>query len=729
MKIVRVALDVPVAKLFDYHADDARGDDVGCRVLVPFGKKILVGMIVEIAASSDVPSPRMKCVLRVLRDAPRLGNDDLRLLRFAAAYYHHPLGLAVMGALPARLRRVRAPRPRAITTFVLTPAGEAIAADVLPARAIVQRRLLTLFKERRVLDLAAIKAVGRSAPPALTQLASRGWVAPHETSEHPALVAAGPVSTGGPRLTVEQSEAVQAIQAHLDEFSAFLLLGVTGSGKTEVYLHAIDATLRARRQVLLLVPEIALTPQLEAMVRNRFPDISLTALHSGLNENERLEHWRAAQTGRARIVLGTRLAVFAPLPGLGLIIVDEEHDGSFKQTEGLRYSARDLAVVRAQQCKIPVVLGSATPALETYYNALNERYQLLTLSRRINAPLPRIEYIPTRGARLADGLSPRLLDAIAARLECNEQSMVFINRRGFAPVLMCRACGWLSQCHRCSAQLVLHLHDHRLHCHHCGFHAPVPPGCLECGNQDLAPVGQGTQRIEVAVRRYFPQARILRIDRDSTRRRLAWPAMRSQIREREVDIVVGTQILAKGHHFPHLNLVGVVNADSLLYSTDFRAPERLFALLTQVAGRAGRGERQGEVLIQTEFPGHPLYTALRSQDYVSFARGLLEERQQAGFPPFVHQALLRAEAPKLETAVAYLARAARIGKALDHRITIYDPVPAGMVRLAGRERAQLLAQAEARGRLQRFLAAWYAKLSEEPSSPARWSLDVDPLEL
>ncbi len=728
MKIVRVALDVPVATLFDYQGDDACGDDVGRRVLVPFGNKIAVGVIMEFASHSRVPSGRLKRVLRVLRDAPELSGDDLRLLRFAAAYYHHALGPTVMGTLPARLRRASALWSGAPACFALTAAGEVVAAGDLPARAVVQRRLLALLKQQRTLDLPMTRKLGKTAQAALKRLIARGWVHRQQAPRQPPSPIVEHPSTNGPPLNPEQTAAVRAIQGRLGEFKPFLLLGVTGSGKTEVYLGAIKAALRAGRQALLLVPEIALTPQLEAMVRGRFPATPLTTLHSRLNEGERLEHWLAAQAGRASIVLGTRLAVFAPLPAIGLIIVDEEHDASFKQSEGLRYSARDLAVVRAQQRDIPIVLGSATPALETYFNAVSGRYQLLTLSQRANAPLPRIECIDTRGARLDDGLSQRLLEAIGERCTRKEQSLVFINRRGFAPVLMCRACGWLSGCHRCSARLVLHVHDRRLRCHHCGLQTTVPAMCPECGNQALTLVGHGTQRIEAALKRHFSRARILRIDRDSTRRKFAWPAMRRQIHEREIDILVGTQILAKGHDFPHLNLVGVVNADSLLYSTDFRAPERLFALLTQVAGRAGRGDTQGEVLIQTEFPRHPLYAALRSQDYALFARGLLAERRHADLPPFVHQAVLRAEAPELDTALAFLTSAARIGKACAPRATIYDPVPASMVRLAGRERAHLLAQAVSRLQLQKFLAAWYARLSAERSSRARWSLDVDPLE-
>ena len=427
-------------------------------------------------------------------------------------------------------------------------------------------------------------------------------------------------------------------------------------------------------------------------------------------------------------MLGTRLAVFAPLPELGLIIVDEEHDSSFKQNEGFRYSARDLAVVRARQLGVPLVLGSATPALETWHNAATGRYTLTPLPKRINLTPPRIHCVPTRDVRMQDGLAPALIAAIGKRLTAKEQVLIFINRRGYAPVLLCHDCGWLSNCHRCSAKLVLHLRDRQLHCHHCGYQSPAPLACPDCGNADLSPVGQGTQRVEAALAAHFPQARVLRIDRDSTRNKGAWSSMRTRIEAREIDILVGTQILAKGHDFPSLSLVGVINADSLLYSTDFRAPERLYALLTQVAGRAGRGAVQGDVLIQTDFPDHPLYAALRDQNFANFADAQLQERRSAGFPPFQYQALLRAEAPKLDAAIDWLKRAAAIGQEIDEGVTLYDPVPAGMMRLAGRERAQLLVQAASRNRLQKFLAAWRAALSEKRASAARWALDVDPLE-
>jgi primosomal protein N' (replication factor Y) (superfamily II helicase) len=726
MKIIRVALDVPVATLFDYRCDEASAADIGSRVQVPFGKKTVVGIIIEIAAAASVPLNRLKSALRVLRDVPPLSAADLRLLQFASAYYQYPLGATVMNALPARLRRIGKLPRQTPACYALTATGAAALPEALQARATVKRRLLDLFRQKRTLNVATIRALAATAPAALRQLLALGWVEPWEPPPRAAAIPATAVAR--PALTPQQQDAVHAILQGLDGFHPFLLLGVTGSGKTEVYLRAAEAVLAAGRQILLLVPEIALTPQLESLVRSRFPDFPLVSLHSGLNEGERLQHWLAAQSGRARIVMGTRLAVFAPLPQAGLIIVDEEHDTSYKQAEGLRYSARDLAIVRAQQCKLPIVLGSATPALETYHNAVTKRYRLLELTQRINAAPPHIECVATRDEKLQDGLSQRLIEAITARLARGEQSMLFINRRGYAPVLMCHDCGWLSGCHRCSAQLVLHLRERRLRCHHCGHQAAIPVACPECGNQALAPLGQGTQRVEAALAERFPRARVLRIDRDSTRQRNAWQTMRDQIHAREVDILVGTQILAKGHDFPHLNLVGVINADSMLYSSDFRAPERLFALLSQVAGRAGRGAARGEVLIQTEFPRHPLYMALRELSYAAFARSLLAERKQAGFPPFVYQALLRAEAPHLDTALAVLARAAQLGRDLSRQVIIYDPVPAGMMRLAGRERAQLLVQADSRARLQKFLSDWHGKLAAETSSRARWSLDVDPLE-
>ncbi|HXV09840.1 MAG TPA: primosomal protein N' [Burkholderiales bacterium] len=727
MKIIKVALDVPVATLFDYRHDAATELDVGCRVVVPFGKKRLVGVIMETADASSVTSGRLKAALNVLRDSPRLEESDLELLRFASHYYHYPLGAAVMGSLPPQLRRPR-PRPSSRQSsgqFALTEAGVALDPRSLPARASLQQQLLTLLRQR-ALPLAEARTISPRAPRVLKDLVRRGLVRLDACSVSAA--AEAPTAPSAPALTPEQEHALSTVLADPSRFQAHLVLGVTGSGKTEIYLHAIAAVLAAGRQALLLVPEISLTPQLESLVRARFPGTPVVALHSALGEQERTANWLAAQSGHACVVLGTRLAVFTPMPRLGIIIIDEEHDASFKQTDRFRYSARDIAVVRASRAAVPVVLGSATPSLESYFNAVNGRYRLSTLTQRIGAPLPSIECVDTRGERLEDGLSARLRKALDEYVARDEQSLVFINRRGYAPVLMCHSCGWVSGCHRCSAKLVLHLGERRLRCHHCGHAAAIPHACADCGNPQLAPMGQGTQRVEGALSQRYGRSGVLRIDRDSVRPRDAWNAMRDRIHRGEAKILVGTQILAKGHDFPNLNLVGVLNADSLLYSADFRAPERLLALLTQVAGRAGRGRTQGKVLIQTELPDHPLYDALKRQDYGAFADTLLAERQQAGFPPFTHQALLRAEAPRLHTALEFLRGAIVAARDIANSVTLYDPVPAAMPRRAGRERAQLLAQCESRVRLQQFLGEWCRKLGEGRSSSARWIIDVDPLE-
>ena len=530
-------------------------------------------------------------------------------------------------------------------------------------------------------------------------------------------------------LTPEQSDAISHLEAAGDRFNATLLQGVTGSGKTEVYLHAIAQTLRRGKQSLLLVPEIALTPQLEAHVRARFPQASLVAAHSRLNEGERARAWLAAQSGAAQIVLATRLGVLLPFRALGLIVVDEEHDGSYKQQEGVRYSARDMAVRRAQQLRIPVVLGSATPSLESYENARRGRYALRTLPGRVvGASLPAVRTIDIRADRPYEGLTHALVQALRDRLAEREQSLVFLNRRGFSPVLYCASCGWHSTCTRCSANLVLHAREKQLRCHHCGHRERMPETCPNCGASDVHPVGQGTQRIEDALAGAFPEARVARVDRDSIARRGALQDVLDRVRAREVDILLGTQMLAKGHDYPRLTLVGIVEPDGALFSADFRSAERLFALLVQVSGRAGRADRSGEVLIQTAFPSHPLYAAVARQDYARFAEEALEERRIAGFPPFAHLALLRAESKRPREAAAFLERAGRIGRRLDARVEVFDPVPAPLERKAGFERAQLLVRARSRSVLQPFLAAW-AQALRDSHRRVRWTLDVDPQEL
>ncbi|MBU0750591.1 MAG: primosomal protein N' [Gammaproteobacteria bacterium] len=556
---------------------------------------------------------------------------------------------------------------------------------------------------------------------------------PRRTKARDASTAAGAVPLPPtfllPTLLDEQAVAVAAITA-AQGFAPFLLHGITGSGKTEVYLQAIAAVLARGGQALMLVPEIALTPQLEGRVAARFPQATIVIAHSGVADAGRTRGFLDAHAGHADIVLGTRLAVFMPLPRLGLIVIDEEHDGSFKQQEGMRYSARDVAVFRAKQRGVPIVLGSATPSLETFHHARNGRYRLIELTRRAVAEAPPVvRVVDTRREKLQDGMSAALLKALEARLEKAEQSLIFLNRRGYAPVLACPACGWISGCRRCAANLVVHLADKRLRCHHCGLEAGIPRACPDCGNLDIHPFGRGTQRLEAALSERFPTARVLRIDRDSASTPSKWQALLASIHAGEVDILVGTQMLAKGHDFPRLTLVGVTGADAALFAADFRAPERLFSQLMQVGGRSGRADLPGEVLIQTEHPDHPLYRALVDHDYAAFAAAQLAEREQAGFPPYAFQALLRAEAKQLDTALEFLGRAREAAAALGGDIALYDPVPMRLFRKMTLERGQLLVESASRPALQGFLAAWTAQLYElKAPRDLRWHLDVDPLE-
>ena len=658
MNIVRIALDVPVPKLFDYVAPDSDESDRGRRATVPFGKGLRTGIIVEVARSSEQPDSKLKSVAAILRDLPPLPEDWIALCEFCARYYQAPLGEVTALALPPLLRRGRMPR--------------ATKPD----------------KDDR-----------------------------------------SDVAVPMPALTAAQESAVAAISA-LKGFQAVLLHGVTGSGKTEVYLRAIAEVLAAGGQALMLVPEIALTPQLESRVSARFPGAKVVSAHSGVADAARARGFIAALEGRADIVLGTRLAVFMPLPRLRLMVIDEEHDASFKQQEGVRYSARDVAVWRAHQLGIPIVLGSATPSLETCHHAWHGRYRLLELpDRAVAEAMPEVHIVDTRRQKLQDGLSTELLDALAQRLARGEQSLVFLNRRGYAPVLACPPCGWISRCRRCAANLVLHLADRRLRCHHCGFEAAIPRACPDCGNLDLQPFGRGTQRLEAMLTERFPDARVLRIDRDSASTPRKWQALLAAIHDGRADILVGTQMLAKGHDFPRLTLVGVVGADAALFAADFRAPERLFAQLMQVGGRSGRAELPGEVLIQTEHPTHALYAALAAHDYASFARSQLDERRIAGFPPFSYQAMLRAEAKAMEQALAFLAAAREAAIALGGAVTLYDPVPMRLQRRMALERGQLLVESPSRPALQSFLAGWMEALyGLKAPSGLRWHLDVDPAE-
>ena len=724
MKVIRVALDVPLSRLFDYRCDDVGDGDVGRRVLVPFGRRNLVGIILGLAAESDIAPGKLRAAVRVLRDTPALPPEWISLAEFCAHYYQRPIGEVVTAALPPRLRR---PEPLAPErpVWALTDAGQRALA-LPPGRAKRERALL------EALSGGAKRADDIEPPPAsavCAALVEKGWIAAREHASAPLGERAAFVSSH--TLTDDQAAALSRLEQGLGSFGVHLLFGITGSGKTEVYMRAIARALADGRQALVLVPEIALTPALERSFRERFPGARIMVQTSAAPEAERANAWLQAQAGRAEIVLGTRLAVFCPLPQLGIIVVDEEQDASLKQQEGLRYSARDVAVVRARDGGVPVVLSSATPSLETWQNARTGRYLVHALSVRAHtgATLPVTRLVDTRQHPLVDGISAPLAEAITARLARGEQSLVFLNRRGYAPVLACGACGWVSGCIRCSAHLVVHLSDRELRCHHCGHVAAVPRHCPSCGNVDLQPFGRGTQRVEESLAARFPDASILRVDSDSARgSRGKINALIADAGSGRADILVGTQILAKGHHFERVTLVGVLNADSGLFAADYRASERLFAQLQQVSGRSGRASLKGEVLIQTRYPAHPLYQALVRNDYAGFADTLLAERETAGFPPYVHEAVLRAESREPEDALGFLARAIAAAPVPREDITLYDPAPMSLARLSGWERAQVVAQSASRRAMQLFLTEWNETLATMPDKRVRWHFDVDPIE-
>jgi primosomal protein N' (replication factor Y) (superfamily II helicase) len=738
---VRVAVDQPMPVLFDYRYSQATPAVSGMLVQVPFGRREVVGLICEVTTSTDVPAAKLRDVTAICAGLAPLSAEWLALAQFAAEYYQRGLGEVALPALPQALRdasrwnRLLTVEPR----YRLTDAGRESLPESLPLRASALRRLADVLAQTPSLALPDARALHPKAGATLDEWTARGWV------ERAAEAALAPLAAGTnaalPVLTDEQRDAVDAI-SHAAGFAPFLLHGVTGSGKTEVYLHALAALLAAKpdAQALVLVPEINLTPQFEAAFRARFSALAegaIVTMHSGLAEGERARNWLAAHTAGARIVLGTRLAILASMPKLAAIVVDEEHDPAYKQQEGLRYSARDLAIYRAKQLAIPVVLGSATPSLESWWQAEQGRYTRLTLTRRAvaEAALPSVRLVDLeeerqRGRASVEGLSGPLIAALKSRLERGEQSLVFLNRRGYAPILSCDACGWVAGCPRCSAYAVLHKPERALRCHHCGWESRIPKSCPDCGNIDIAPMGRGTQRVEETLAAVVPGARVLRIDADSTRRKGSAQALFSDVHAGEVDILVGTQMIAKGHDFRRVTLVGVLNADTALFSHDFRAGERLFSQLTQVSGRAGRAGLPGEVMIQTRYPRHALYQALSRQDYVGFANSTLSERRDARLPPFVYQAMLRAEGRTLEAALAFLEQAAAAFAPLPgaDRVSVYDAVPLTIVKVFNVHRAQLLLESGSRAALQSALRAWQPVL-RSLKGVLRWNVEVDPLDV
>ena len=731
MNLLRVALPLPLRRSFDYLAlHDAPLPPIGSRVSLRFGKTPMIGIVIEHPKDSTIPIERLKPIQSALDEHALLPPDLFAILEWTARYYHHPIGDVFALGLPPALRQgqnaQRGPRG-----WILTEAG-VLHFATKPKRAPLQTRIaaqLSSEHPRSEDQLAEALVDAGDWRAALRRMRDADMV---EAVELDCLSNEAVTPDPPHALNNEQAGALHAIRAARG-FKAFLLDGITGSGKTEVYLHAISDVLTQGKQVLVLIPEIGLTPQTVQRFRARFHQDSIALYHSGLSDGERSCTWQAAREGRARIVIGTRSSIFLAFADLGLVIVDEEHDASYKQQEGLRYHARDLAVLRAQSAQCPIVLGSATPSLESMQNANEARYQALHLRERAGgANLPAFRLLDIRQQRMQAGLSEPLLQEIRHQLDQGGQVLLFLNRRGYAPTLTCHTCGWVAQCPRCDAQMTVHRQAHDLACHHCGTRVALHTRCPDCGSAELRDFGVGTEKLEQAIAERFPGVATIRIDRDSTRNKGQIEALLNEAESGRARILIGTQMLAKGHHFPNVSLVAIIHADGGLFGADFRATEHLAQLLIQVAGRAGRAERPGQVWIQTHHPDHPLLQTLVREGYAAFATLALEERSLAGLPPFSHFALVRTESTQAETGMQFLQHALQAADQLEaaEGVQFLGPVPAPMERRAGRWRAQLLLQAQSRGALHRLLEAWIGSLESLPAArKVRWSLDVDPMDL
>ena len=714
----RIAVNVPLSDgLLTYSHSDPLPQ--GTRVLVPFRNKTVVGIVWETDIAPDMDAARILSIQTTFSDEPPLPESWRDLLSFTSRYYHYPTGQAVFAALPQGLKETRAVEmPQPPLFYALNEAGRAQTPP--PARFNKKAALWDALLSGGM-TMAALKQVNAQAAKLIEDWAEQGWI---ETTE-----AAKPVLRSSEfQLNANQQQASDEIQTAFGSFQPFLLYGITGSGKTEVYFDAIAKVLAQGRQVLFLLPEINLTPQLLKRVENRFADVPTAVLHSQMAAGRRTQDYLRAMLGQAKLVIGTRLAVFTPLPDVGLIVVDEEHDGSFKQDNELRYHARDLAVWRAKQSGCPVILGSATPSLESWHKAQSGAYRLLQLTERAHAAaqLPQVEILNVGRLKLDNGFSPQALQLLKQNFEAGGMSLVYLNRRGFAPALFCGDCGHTFGCPNCSAKMVLHQRARQLRCHHCDHREPIPFKCPDCGNQDLTAVGHGTQRVEETLRAFLPKAAVVRVDRDSTAHKNDWTDLYRRIADNEIDILVGTQMLAKGHDFARLNLVIVLNADGSLYSADFRAPERLFAELMQVSGRAGRADKPGKVLIQTQLPEHPVFAAVKAQDYAVFAENELNERQMFAMPPFGFQTAVRADAPRVADAMEFLNAAKEtLAPLLPESVSQFGAAPMLMVRLAERERAQIFLESPSRQDLHRAVSLWVQVLQQNRDGKIRWSVDVD----
>ncbi|MEO0368873.1 MAG: primosomal protein N' [Pseudomonadota bacterium] len=735
--LLRVAVPVPLRATFDFlmPEDGALQSDslLGCRVLVPFGRRTLVGVILGQPQVSDVPREKLRHALRILEATPSLDVKQLKLGEWVAGYYCTPIGEVLQLMLPPALRKDQDLIPAKVSQWHITEAGRSQPLDDLQ-RAPLQKAIFTKLLEKESLLAADFSEFSSSWKNAIESLIRRGWV---EHRQHLPVPSKDQVNDKPVKLNLNtsQTEAVKLLASDIDDeqFATSLLFGVTGSGKTEVYFELIERAMAKQQQVLVLVPEIGLTPNLLARFKSRFSDV-VQVIHSGLSDKERHLAWWFAKSGAASIIIGTRTSVFTGFKNLGLIIIDEEHDGSFKQQDGVRYHARDTAIYRAKQLDIPIVLGSATPSLESFHNATNGKYRLVRLPQRVNdVPLPEILFVDLDKEPVHDGISPALLTSIKKHFSVGQQSLIFLNRRGYAPAVYCSACKAIERCHRCDANLTLHRAQGRLRCHHCGYERRVNDKCSSCGATELKELGDGTQRIEASLTERLPDARLQRIDRDSTSAVGALEHQLTAASEGEIDILIGTQLVTKGHDFPNLAFVGVVEADQGLFSTDFRAAEHLFQQLVQVAGRAGRREQQGQVLIQTRFSTHDFYHSVKSQDYEAFAVKELQQRMSFGLPPFGFLGLWRAESVHEAKAMQFL-RALKHHMPVDPDVTIMDPVGAPMAKRAGRYRAHLLLQSSSRKSLHQSLVTGLNAIGESSelkrqAGQVRWSVDVDPQDM
>lgn len=726
--LVRLAVPTPLRRTFDYLCPQDK-PPVGGRVMVSFGRQKLVATVLSHPEKSSVPEKKLRYINEKIDSKPLLPDSLFKLIRFAAQYYQHPVGEVFSSCLPSLLNQGALAQLEPEWSWQITEQGRQ-ALDSLRTNAVKQRKVLTLCIDRDGIIHEQELAQHDFTASYLNDLTKKGWLEKRQIEASPSIeepLAAN--YSDNWTLNEEQQTAINTISPYLGSFKGFLLNGVTGSGKTEVYLQLIQQALERHEQVLMLVPEIGLTPQTLKRLEQRF-NVGVAMLHSGLTDKQRLNIWLKAKAGQLSIVVGTRSALFTPFAKPGLIIVDEEHDLSYKQQEGFRYSARDLAMVRAQYESIPIVLGSATPSMESLHNVEQGKLTSLRLTKRAgDAKPPHIKVLDVRQRHLNEGLSQPLIDNMRRHLQQGQQCLLFLNRRGFAPTLMCHECGWIADCQRCDRHMTYHQQFKRLHCHHCDKQHFIPKACPQCESPQLNPVGLGTERLESALAELFPDKVVMRIDRDSTRRKDSMQSYIKAIRNNEVDILVGTQMLAKGHHFPKLSLVGVIDTDGCLFSADFRATERTAQLLTQVAGRAGRAkDLQGEVIIQSHHPDHPLLINLFTQDYQTLSQKILQEREEGCFPPYAAMAIFRAEASQLELPMTFLNDVKN--QLSTTSLTVFGPFPAPMTKRAGKMRAQLIVQHQQRKVLQNSLAPITPSLEQLPSArKVRWSLDIDPQEV